>query len=101
MADPDPSSFPKYTPNPYLASIPTFLKDPKNYKKVQKVIIEALASKHSHGEIVEWVKCAACQRRFHEKGDVLKKLGFQSPRHYLVWQKIMQEMMSLERDRLQ
>ncbi len=67
MADIKPDTFPKYQPNRFLKDLPAYLKDPANYEKVNKLIIETLASKHSHGEVIDWAKCAACQRRFAER----------------------------------
>ena len=78
--------------HPIVASFPKHLKAPKNYNKIQKFILETLASRHSHGEIVDWAKCVACQRRFAERGHVLKKLGFKTPGHYMVWKKIHEEI---------
>lgn len=85
-------TFPKVKPapkmHPLLASLPPHLKDPDNYDKIRKVILESLAGKCSHGEVVEWAQCAECQRRFRDKGQVLKKLGFTSTAQYMVWQQI-------------
>lgn len=75
-------------PHPILSTFPAYLKDPKNYNKIQRTVLESLASKHSHGEIVEWAACAGCQRRFAERGELLKKLGFASPAHYMIWNQI-------------
>lgn len=85
-------------PHPLVASMPPHLKDPKNYRKIQKYIVESLAGTHSHGEVVDWAKCPSCQRRFRNRGDVLEKLGFKSPAQYMIWQKIHHEIK--RRDRL-
>ena len=78
--------------NPLVAMLPEYLKDPANYEKVQRLIVETLASNHSHGEVIEWAKCSKCQRRFAEKGQVLKKLGFVSSAQYMAWQRVHQEI---------
>ena len=88
MSEISPTTFPKYRPHPILASLPPYLKDHKNYEKIQKFIIESLASKHSHGEMMEWATCAACQKRFAERGAILKELGFKHPSQYMAWRKI-------------
>lgn len=85
-------SIPKSQMNPVLVGLPQYLKDPANYNKVQRVILETLAGRCSHGEVVEWAKCPKCQRRFAEKGLMLKKLGFSSSAQYLEWQKVHQEI---------
>lgn len=95
-----PKSLPKTLKVPITLALPKYLKDPANYDKINKFIIQSLASKHSHGEIVDWAKCAACQRRFAERSGVLKKLGFPSIRHYMAWKRIHEQMRSLVRDRL-
>ena len=84
----------KATPkvNPLVKSMAPHLKDPANYEKIQRTILEALASKHSHGEVMEWAACPSCQRRFHERGHVLKQLGFRSPAEYMVWKRIHEEI---------
>jgi hypothetical protein len=92
-----PKVFPKYTPNPLLRGLPQYLKDPKNYKKIQKTTINALAGTHSHGEIMEWAECFVCQKRFAERSGVMKKLGFQSPAQYLEWSKVMRIMINPKR----
>lgn len=80
--------------NPMIASLPPHLKDPANYEKVRKLIVEALAGKCSHSEMMDWAACADCQQRFHNKRAVLKSLGFKNPRQYMAWQKIHEHIKS-------
>lgn len=95
-----PQTFPKYTPNPIFAGLPAYLKDPKNYYKIQKLVIETLGGKHSHGEVMEWATCVDCQKRFKERGSVLKRLGFRNPRQYLAWRQVIHRMINPVRDPL-
>ena len=95
-----PKELPKVIRRPITESLPAYLKDPKNYDKINKYIIQTLASKHSHGEVVEWAKCAACQRRFAERSNVLKKLGFPTIKYYMAWKRIHERMKTLVRDRI-
>lgn len=88
-------------PHPLIASLPKHLKEPENFDKIQRFIYESLASKHSHGDILEWSACASCQRRFSERSMVLKKLGFQSAAQYMVWKRTHEMIKSLKRDRLE
>ena len=37
------SQFPKTLRNPLISSLPAHLKDPANYEKIQKVILESFA----------------------------------------------------------
>lgn len=82
--------------HPLVATMPPHLKDPKNFNKIRKLILETLASTHSHGEVIEWAKCVGCQKRFAERGAVLRKLGFKSPAQYMVWKRIHTEIKKLD-----
>ena len=86
--------------HPLLASLPDHLKDPKNFEKVQKAILASFAGKHSHGEVVEWAKCAECQSRFQNRRHVLKSLGFKNAAQYQAWKKVhetIKERMPLDK----
>ena len=78
--------------NLLLAGLPAHLKDPANFDKVQKLILETLAGKCSHSEMVDWAACAKCQRRFAERKFALKKLGFKNPAQYREWVKVHSEI---------
>lgn len=79
-------------PSPVFAGMPEYLKDHANYEKIQKTIIETLAGNCSHGEVIEWATCPKCQRRFAEKGAIIRKLGFRSMAQYMAWQKTHQHI---------
>ena len=79
-------------PSPIFNGMPEYLKDHANYEKIQKTIIETLAGNCSHSEVVEWAGCPKCQRRFAEKGNVIRKLGFRSIPQYMAWQKTHQHI---------
>ena len=87
-----PNTFPKYVPNPIFDGLPKYLKDPKNYKKIQKALLETLASTHSHGELIEWHACTPCQRKVRDHADMVRKLGFTSPAQYYAWKKVQEEI---------
>lgn len=78
--------------HPLVASLPDHLKDHANYDKVRRVILEALAGKCSHAEMMDWAGCTKCQQRFKERRWVLKSLGFKNPAQYMIWQKIHTEI---------
>ena len=79
--------------NPLLANLPEYLKDPKNFKKVEMTIYDSLkGSCSSHNDIAEWAGCAKCQMIFLNKAEVLKKLGFSSVPQYMAWKQIHQEI---------
>lgn len=87
-------TFPKYAPNTLVASLPPYLKDPANYKKVRKVIYDAFTGscRKDHGEMEDWATCRQCQQRFAERGHIMRKLGFQSPAQYMAWQRVHEEI---------
>lgn len=86
----DIPQLPTYIPNRFTKDLPAYLKDPANYDKIQKVILESFAGKHSHGEVLEWASCPDCQKRFTERAPMLKKLGFKNPAQYFAWKKTME-----------
>lgn len=97
---PDYRSFPKTKTQQIVKNFPPHLKDPANYDKIQKAIIEAGATKCSHGEIGEWAKCKKCQWALAKRSETMKKLGFKTSAHYLMWKKIHGQIKILEKDRL-
>lgn len=86
--------------NPLVASLPPHLKDPANYEKIRKVILQALAGGCSHGDMMEWAGCFKCQRRFQTRREVLKSLGFRNPAQYLAWQKIHEKILEIQKVKL-
>ena len=98
---PDISQIKIAKPNPLIAFLPAHLKDPKNYKKIQKAIIEAGATKHSHGEISEWSACKHCTYKQHARAEMMRKLGFKNGAQYMTWKRIHEEILNLfSRDKL-
>lgn len=83
---------PRSSTSKILAELPEHLKDRKNYKKIMKAILNAGATKHSHGEMSEWNKCFHCQRKQNDRLLMMKSLGFQSKAHFMVFQKIHEEI---------
>lgn len=74
---------------PVLTGLPGYLKDPAIYPKIHKALLEKLSTRHSHGAIEEYAKCFHCQRKFHERGEMIRKLGFKSMPQFFAWQKVM------------
>ena|SRR3990167_4268491 len=89
---PDISKFPKFTPNPLFKGLPKYLKDPKNYEKVQRMLLDTLAGTHSHGELETWASCLHCQIKLKNHGEAMRKLGFTSGKQYYAWKKVMHMM---------
>jgi hypothetical protein len=82
-------NLPKYTPNQLLKDLPDFLKDPANYNKIQKDLIDCLAGKHSHSEMIGWAQCLECQGKMADLRNKINKYGFTSPNQYFAWKKVM------------
>ena len=87
MEEIKPDTFQKPKLHPLLAMLPDYLKDPANYYKIQKAIIEAGATKHSHGEITDWAACKYCQQKQWNRKETMLKLGFKNGPQYMMWKK--------------
>jgi radical SAM superfamily enzyme len=83
---------PKPKVHPMVGSLPNFLKDTKNYNKIQKAILDAGATKHSHAEVLDWAGCTHCQNKQKDRLQMMRKLGFQSAAQYMTWKKIHEEI---------
>ena len=94
------SAFPRYIPNPIFNGLPVYLKDPKNYEKVQRALLDTLAGTHSHGELETWASCLHCQIKLKNHGEMMRKLGFKSARQFYAWSKVMHLMLNKSRDPL-
>lgn len=88
MSEIKPDTFPKQTANPILAGLPEHLKDPENYEKIRRALLETLASPHSHSDILAWYDCKNCKSKIRDHRLMMQKLGFQSPAQYMEWQKV-------------
>ena len=91
-----PHTFPKFKPNPIFQGLPDSVKDPKNYAKIQKALIETLATPHSHSDVLTFYQCLKCQGRVTAHRNLMKKLGFTSGAQYLSWKKVMHQMLGLD-----
>lgn len=87
----------KLPSNPLLDTIPNYLKDPANYEKICKAILDAGATPHSHSEVIQWAGCKTCQRKEWDRKEMMKRLGFQSGKQYLLWKKIHEQIRSPKR----
>lgn len=87
-----PDSFPRSLANPRLAGLPAYLKDPANFKKIEKAILNTFFSTCSHSNMLEWAECPKCTKKMLERRLLLKKLGFKNPGQYMAWKKIHQKI---------
>ena len=82
---------PKYIGNPLLKDMPQYLKDPKNFKKIQRELLETLSTRHSHSEIIDFAECFDCQQKVKDHAKLMRK-HFTSPQQYMEWQKVHTQM---------
>lgn len=92
MTKEEAKKLPKAKPHPLLAKLPDYLKDQNNYHKIQLAILEAGATKHSHGEVVDWAKCVYCQQRLWDRKEFMYKLGFKNAAQYKAWCAVHEEI---------
>src|SRR3990167_10385940 len=100
MSDITPTTFPKDISNPILRGLPVHLKDPANFEKVQRALLETLGGTHSHSELQTWGTCVPCQRKLRDHGLMMKKLGFKSPAQYRMWVRVHRKIQEHEKVRL-
>lgn len=73
--------------DPMLAGLPDYVKDPKNFYKIQKALLETMACHATHSEPMDVFKCKKCQENVLERRKLMKTFGFQSPAQYMAWRK--------------
>ncbi len=86
---------------PITWSLPAALKDPANYDKIMKLLVEAGNTPHSHGDLMAWSSCLKCQRAQHNRAEAMRKLGFRSGAQYFAWRKVMEVLRYKKRDQLE
>ena len=94
------NNLPRYKPNSLFANLSPFVKDPANYNKIQKILLNELAGPHTHSEMTNWANCRTCQDKSQERIMLMRKLGFTSAAIYLGWKKTMEQILSPRRVKL-
>jgi len=87
MTPEEAKKLPKKIPN-VLDGLPAHLKDPENFDKIQKALLETLATRHSHSDILAWGSCRQCAPKLRNHREMMVKLGFKSPAQYMQWRKV-------------
>lgn len=82
--------------NPVFKGLSNELKDPKNFKKIEKKLANVMVSDHKHRKISAFNKCKRCQAKFHKKREMIKSLGFESIYQYQNWKKVMDIIINKE-----
>ena len=103
IKDSEPEKLNLLKPSPItdalLKSMPPHLKDPKNFEKIQRALLDTLAGRHSHAEVFDWAKCKTCMGKRRDHALMMRKLGFTSGAMYLVWKKIHTKIQDFQKVR--
>lgn len=78
--------------NPIFKGMPAFLKDPKNFKNIQRRILETLATNHTHSELLDYASCHTCTDNMLKRRKLLRELGFKNPAQYRAWLRVHEEI---------
>lgn len=81
-----------------LDSLPNFTKDPKNFMKIERALLETLTCGKSHADPSEMALCKKCTENMLERRKLMGRFGFRSIEQYMAWKKTHQkirEMMPL------
>jgi len=81
--------------HPLLEILPLHLKDPKNYFRIKKEILDTVLTNCGHDSITKMAECKKCSENMMKRRLLLKRLGFKNPQQYHMWQKIMDEIIRL------
>jgi len=78
-----------------LNRLPDYVKDPKNYMKIQKALLETLSCGKAHGDPHQMMVCAKCTENLRERNKLMQKFGFTSTAVYMAWRKAQEEIRRL------
>lgn len=78
--------------HPLLASLPKYVKDPANFEKINKAIIETVQTTCAHADLDAYAKCAKCTEKMLARRALLKKYGFKNPAQYMAWRKTHEQI---------
>lgn len=67
--------------------IKKFLEFKEQNQPKAEALKDALASKHTHSEMQDWVKCLHCQNKYKEFMRLRQKMGLENAEEYLNWRK--------------
>lgn len=73
--------------DPMLSTLPDYVKDPRNFYKIQKALLETMVCHSSHSEPMDVFKCSKCQDNMLERRKLMLEFGFKSPAQYMAWRK--------------
>ena len=92
MSDSKPNIEIKSKVSPLLESLPDYLKEPANYYKVQKAIVDSVQTTCNHGDVLEMAECKKCTDMMLKRRKLMRELGFKNAGQYLAWKKVHEEI---------
>jgi hypothetical protein len=75
--------------DPIFDGLDDKLKDPKEFKKIERKLFSVVQTDHEHKYIVTYMKCKSCQEKLNKKRKLLKLYGFASYEQYLSYKRVM------------
>lgn len=84
--------------HPLLADLPEYTKNPGNYMKIQRMLLETLACGTTHSDLHETALCPKCTDNMKERRKLMKKFGFTSSAQYMAWRAVMHKIESINPD---
>ena len=70
-----------------LDGLPEYLKDPKNFYKINKALLETLSCGKLHSELKHVYTCKKCTENMILRKDLMVQFGFKDAKQYLAWKK--------------
>lgn len=81
-----------------LDRLPDYVKDPKNFMKIERALLETLACGKSHADPVEMSSCQKCTQNMLERRKLMHSFGFTTPAIYMAWKKVQTEIRAMTPD---
>lgn len=75
-----------------LDGLPEYLKDPKNYEKIQRSLLETLSCGKIHSDPSQSLTCSKCTENMMERRRLMEKFGFKDAAQYMAWRKTHEEI---------
>lgn len=87
-----PETFPNYKSLNKVGHLPDFVKDPANYEKIERALLDTRFCGKTHSDPSQMFECKGCQNKTLERRELMEKFGFRDASDYLNWKKIHEEI---------
>lgn len=78
--------------NPLLKNLPEYVKDPRNFEKIELSLIKTLRCDKLHSDPLKMAECKKCTENMKVRRELMKKYGFSSYAVYMAWKQIHTEI---------